>query len=235
MPKDTVWLDFNGNFIVVEAKFNAQGELENYDKSIEDFFKNNRITYSFNLNNTTKADSILKAYTKNNTYQTIFEEQKSYYDKLGDELGLVLFCITILLAFYMHYKLKKYKQNPFAEKIAWVEIGTRQFNSNDEADWEENTKKRNMPKYLTYFGSELKFSKEQVIAVLEKRFPYFNTLSANEQARFYNRHKLFMKNKIFRIYDKLGLKEMPILLSATAIQFSFGLDTYLLPRYKKNF
>ena len=41
-----------------------------------------------------------------------------------------------------------------------------------------------------------------------------------------------MAQKVFRIHDENGLKEMPILISATAIQVSFGLEEFMLPYYK---
>jgi MtfA peptidase len=41
-----------------------------------------------------------------------------------------------------------------------------------------------------------------------------------------------MRSKIFKIHTYNGFKEMPILISATAIQLSFGLDEFMLPFYQ---
>jgi Mlc titration factor MtfA (ptsG expression regulator) len=41
-----------------------------------------------------------------------------------------------------------------------------------------------------------------------------------------------MKTKAFKTHDIRGFKEMPVLISATAIQFSFGLEKYLLPNFE---
>jgi MtfA peptidase len=67
--------------------------------------------------------------------------------------------------------------------------------------------------------------------VLYKHFSYFNNLSAGDQAFFLRRLKKFMSAKKFVIHNKNGFREMPILLSATAIKLSFGLQQYLLPHY----
>ena len=41
-----------------------------------------------------------------------------------------------------------------------------------------------------------------------------------------------MRNKIFIVKTNEVFKEMPVLISAAAVQLSFGLDKYLLPHYK---
>lgn len=84
---------------------------------------------------------------------------------------------------------------------------------------------------LVYDGAELNFSDEVITAVLHKHFNYFNNLSAGDQELFLRRLKKFMSAKKFVIHNKNGFREMPILLSATAIKLSFGLQQYLLPHY----
>ncbi|MBX3241797.1 MAG: zinc-dependent peptidase [Chitinophagaceae bacterium] len=88
------------------------------------------------------------------------------------------------------------------------------------------------PSTLIYHGKDLAFSNNEINAVLTKHFPYYNKLSEAERERFILRLKQFMISKIFVIYDKRGFREMPILLSATAVKLSFGLKNYLLPFYK---
>jgi len=41
-----------------------------------------------------------------------------------------------------------------------------------------------------------------------------------------------MRRKIFIIKDEQGFREMPVLVSAAAIQLTFGLNNYLLPFYR---
>ncbi len=86
--------------------------------------------------------------------------------------------------------------------------------------------------YLTYYGDELDFTDESIDAILTKRFPYFNQRSILEKQRFISRLQEFMDDKVFKIHDKNGFKEMPILISAAAIQLTFGLKKYLLPNFE---
>jgi Mlc titration factor MtfA (ptsG expression regulator) len=86
--------------------------------------------------------------------------------------------------------------------------------------------------YLIYYGDELNFTNAELTAVLTKRFPYFNSLSAIQQQRFLKRLQAFIANKVFKIHDEKAYKEMPILISAAAIQLTFGLEKYLLPNFE---
>lgn len=83
-----------------------------------------------------------------------------------------------------------------------------------------------------YYGDELKINNEKIINILIKRFPYFNSLNAVGKDKFLNRLTAFMKTKAFKTHDTRGFTEMPVLISATAIQFSFGLEEFLLPRFE---
>lgn len=85
---------------------------------------------------------------------------------------------------------------------------------------------------LVYQGNELDFSEELVDTVLKKHFPYYTHLSAPRQYAFRQRLQKFMETKTFVIHHTTGYREMPILLSATAIKLSFGLKNYLLPYYR---
>lgn len=84
---------------------------------------------------------------------------------------------------------------------------------------------------LVYSGSKLKFSEQLLVEILIKRFPYYQKLGATDQTKFIKRLKKFIAVKTFVIHDSSGYKEMPVLISATAIQISFGLDKYLLPHF----
>ena len=86
--------------------------------------------------------------------------------------------------------------------------------------------------YLTYYGDELNFSELELQAILIKRFPYFNSLSETQKATFLERLQDFIANKTFKIHDDKGYKEMPVLISAAAIQLTFGLKKYLLPNFE---
>ncbi len=86
--------------------------------------------------------------------------------------------------------------------------------------------------YLTYYGDQLNFTDKELAAVLNKRFPYYKKLSAAQQKTFIDRAQLFIADKIFKVHDTIAYKEMPILISAAAIQLTLGLKRYLLPNFK---
>lgn len=85
---------------------------------------------------------------------------------------------------------------------------------------------------LIYPGDELNFSDEDIISVLTRYLPYFVSLDPDARKKFIGRLDRFIDDKTFRIHDKSGFREMPILISASAVQLSFGLDNYLLPNFK---
>jgi len=84
---------------------------------------------------------------------------------------------------------------------------------------------------LIYKGKELNFSDEIMISVLEKHFPYFNALPEDRKDVFLQRLKKFIALKTFVIHNKSGFREMPILISATAIKLSMGFEHFTLPHY----
>jgi MtfA peptidase len=84
---------------------------------------------------------------------------------------------------------------------------------------------------LVYHGDKLDFNDELIRRVLIKHFPYFTKLVAPDQDKFIARLKKFMKTKIFVVHDIKAYREMPILLSASAVQITFGLEKFLLPHY----
>lgn len=95
-----------------------------------------------------------------------------------------------------------------------------------------NRPKQKLRSYHRYYGNELGFSGQQLTAILTKRFPYYNHLAQNEKLVFVERLQKFIANKIFKIHGEKGYKEMPVLVSAAAIQLTFGLKKYLLPHFK---
>ena len=92
--------------------------------------------------------------------------------------------------------------------------------------------KKSISPYLTYYGETLNFTDVELIAILNKRFPYYRVLSQLQKRKFTERLQVFIADKIFKIHDTKGYKEMPVLISAAAIQLTFGLDKYILPNFK---
>lgn len=80
-------------------------------------------------------------------------------------------------------------------------------------------------------GRDFELTDDALHLVLTKRFPYYVPLTPEVQERFRKRLRKFMDRKTFIIKDDEGFKEMPVLVSAAAIQLTFGLKHYLLPFY----
>jgi MtfA peptidase len=234
MPRDTIWYDNGEHFILLDNQTIIDSNLRVFREDKDG--KMVPIAYSYNSKNTPEADSILNLIAYNNRTEVthnIYQKEKDSYDTLA---GIIMIIITLAAFIFIRYAYKRAQQyidNPEAENERdWIEIGTRVGSS----PFYEDTAVRNQPapriEYYTYAGKDLNFSDEQITTVLNKRFPYFINLSIGEKNRFLQRHKKFMKSKLFRIHTNDGFKEMPILISATAIQLSFGLEEYLLPYYK---
>lgn len=85
---------------------------------------------------------------------------------------------------------------------------------------------------IVFEGSSLKIPNEQLHFILNKRHHYYRSLNEIQQKRFLKRLVRFLHRKTFIIKDNKGYKEMPVLVSAAAVQLTFGLNEYLLPFYK---
>ncbi|MFI5156363.1 MAG: zinc-dependent peptidase [Chitinophagales bacterium] len=80
---------------------------------------------------------------------------------------------------------------------------------------------------------------------LEKRFsydgilsnhnPYYRSLDEENKDRFLKRVIFFIEGKEFEYVDMEGEEQMPVLISAAAIQLTFGLEHYMLNYFKKIF
>ena len=233
MPQDTLWLNDKGaNFIIYDHNQITDAALiRDIQKSIS---ADSTADFAFTPNNNPHNDSLLQTLISFERFhkENKFLEEKVYYDNLGNKLEFVIILIFIAFIFYAFYRKNKKKNNPYAEDDnEWIEIGTRRKNYFEEEEFDQPIKKPNN-NFLVYRGKDLKFSSEEIATILHKRFPYFNKLTTGEKIRFLQRHNKFMCQKVFRINDESGFKEMPVLLSATAIQLSFGLEEYILPHYK---
>lgn len=102
------------------------------------------------------------------------------------------------------------------------------------SDNDETVTNGNEPgeKALLYYGDELNFSNEELTVVLLKHLPFFSMLTNLQKEKFLVRLDKFIADKKFYIHDKSGFREMPVLISATAIQLSFSLEKYLLPNFE---
>ncbi|CAN5138028.1 hypothetical protein BH11BAC6_BH11BAC6_05480 [soil metagenome] len=86
--------------------------------------------------------------------------------------------------------------------------------------------------FYFYKGTDIGLLPGEIEATLQRYFPYYNNLQAALQPVFVSRLKQFMQTKIFVIPSTETYKAVPVLLSATAAQLTFGLNAYTLPWYK---
>ena len=142
-------------------------------------------------------------------------EEASHTDPSGTYIFLVVFIILFsIAAIYSNNKTKRSKHE--------------NTGSGDGNDLLSST---TVPTVLVYSGSRLNFTDELLAQVLARRFPFYNSLNEADQSKFIRRLKKFIALKTFIIHDSSGFKEMPILISATAVQICFGLEKYLLPNF----
>ncbi len=85
---------------------------------------------------------------------------------------------------------------------------------------------------LVYYGKDLNFSELVYRQILSRHFPFYQGLNDANKNVFITRLKKFISQKVFIIHDTSGYREMPVLISATAIQLTFGLQKYLLPNFE---
>ena len=83
-----------------------------------------------------------------------------------------------------------------------------------------------------YQGDQLDITDNDIKSTLEKRFPYYISLSADLKEIFEKRLRRFMSLKTFIIPETKTYKDVPILMSATAVQLTFGLKEFELPWYQ---
>ena len=88
------------------------------------------------------------------------------------------------------------------------------------------------PTDIVVRGRDLKLSREELHHILIKRFPYFQPLNEKARRIFLFRLQQFMQRKIFIIKASEGYREMPVLVSASAVQLTFGLPDFLLLFYR---
>lgn len=83
-----------------------------------------------------------------------------------------------------------------------------------------------------YEGHKMLFAEKEYHDTLSKYSTYYNGLADADKERFIGRTRKFIADKLFILHTNETYKEMPILVAASAIQLSFGLDKYLFTHYR---
>lgn len=151
-----------------------------------------------------------------------FEKKHSFMD----DYGPFFYTVGILALIWIIIRIRDGRSRSFVAFGSLV---------NNEADYDivenQSNPAPSTPDCLVYPGHELNIADEDIIKMLNRRSRYYVALPAADKEKFLYRLKKFMSRKNFYIHDKSGFKEMPVLISAAAIQLSFGLDKYLLPDF----
>lgn len=73
---------------------------------------------------------------------------------------------------------------------------------------------------------------ESYAAIIARVLPYFDNLDQSNKQRFLKRVYNFRNHKQFHFSGMEGREEIAVLVSAAAVQISFGLQNYLLPFFR---
>ncbi len=155
-----------------------------------------------------------------------FEQKREKYSSYAFPATLILLGVLWIL-------VKKFSGK---DAEGYVEIGSGSSNndpvpSNLSVTADDYPSIEESDPCLVYEGDQLNFSNTELISMLNKRSAYFTRLDPFEKEKFIKRLQQFIAKKTFNIHDSSGFKEMPVLISAAAIQLSFGMENYLLPDF----
>jgi Mlc titration factor MtfA (ptsG expression regulator) len=150
-------------------------------------------------------DSIISVLDQNDTATTKPSDSHVY--------DILFFCF---LAVFVYFKVRGNKS------------------SNDELQSYISTEEppANDPEFYYYNGRDINLSDEDIIPILQKYFAYYTNLSSELQEIFLSRLKKFMSLKTFRLPRDETFKEIPVLLSASAVELTFGLDDFTFPWFQ---
>lgn len=152
--------------------------------------------------------------------------QKEKEISTGSNAPMYIFLVVLIVGIITRFK-HNLRTGKFDNESAFDDEDDDRYTDDEETP--APVKKKD---YFTYYGSELNFSNEELSAVLNKHLSYFRNLSFHNRDKFLFRLNEFIKAKTFMIHDTSGFKEMPILISAAAVQLGFGLEKYLLPNFE---
>jgi MtfA peptidase len=156
------------------------------------------------------------------------------YNRLRFRVLVIVFSLFALYAIYE----RSFGGLIVASSVLVLGVAIRMFpesNSSTEYDEQWDQVEENAPAKSdvhTFYGEDLEFEDEELLGVLNKHWPYYIRLSDKDKKRFLNRLSDFLADKTFNFHKGTPYRAMPILISASAIQFSLGLEDYLLPHFE---
>ena len=89
-------------------------------------------------------------------------------------------------------------------------------------------------RYLTHkLNVEYDTKRDRFDGILSSHNPYYRSLNSEARDRFIKRTILFIESKEFECVGMNMQEEMPVLVSAAAVQLTFGLKDFLLDYFNK--
>lgn len=89
-------------------------------------------------------------------------------------------------------------------------------------------------RYLAHKVKEMYDSKQKSYdAILQQYIPYYRNLDAAQKDRFLKRTLIFKATKHFEFVEMEEEEHMSLLISASAVQLTFGLQHFLMDHFKK--
>ncbi len=182
-------------------------------------------------NYTVVNDSVLDEIRKDlQLAQADTQPKNNTYSSHNNSFG---FSDTIFFTFLIVLIILTYAKPPFLAKIIAKITGVTETDDQNIDEYQntqyETTAARD---YYLYNQNNLDLKHQDIETILDKYFVYYKNLDKQLQCRFFDRVLKFMNSKDFLIYSNEPFKEMPVLISAAAVQISFGLDEYELPHYQ---
>lgn len=176
------------------------------------------------------------------TADTVYTDFKSLPDSIKDQLNNVAYIDSIISSQEPAIAYNNTEDTDIVALwgliliIALILYKLRGTSTQLEEEREASAKleqERPIPQGFIYRGQSLKFSRETLHEVCVKYNSYYKQLNEENQTLFIDRLKEFIRLKDFYIMSADGFKEMPILVSAAAIQISLGLREYTFPYFSR--
>ena len=82
---------------------------------------------------------------------------------------------------------------------------------------------------------QVKIEHKNTEKILSSKFSYYQKLNESDKAKFLKRTTKFILSKHFRAKEMDLTEEMVVLISASAIQLTFGLDEFIMDHFDKIF
>lgn len=161
------------------------------------------------MSNVTDTAEWHKQLENKRTEQENFKKKSEEYSDWALPATFLLLGIIWLLVRLIHGKNKGY---------------VTLYGGDIDPDFEDQIE---IPRYQEFIEYDKNYSDKQIATILQRYYAWFGLMNKENQDKFSDRLTKFIQEKIFRSYSGTTDREIPVLISAPAILFSFGLDDYI--------